>query len=255
MKDPRKLRLSSTKRKRKPAFFEKMSITNWFILINVLFFLITFPYLVDSQQYCEIDINHENCIIKYMAVNPQLFLENHYVWTIITNIFMHGNLPHLLINMFVLFSLGNLCEKIIGRKRYLWFYLISGIIASLFFVFFAYFLGSNDLGRAIFGSRTVFAVGASGAIFAVAGLFMILTPKLRFAIIFLPFFTLPAYIMIPLVLVVTWIVSSSVSLIAGAEGGIGNIAHFGGFVAGVVYGLYLRNKYKRKTKMIEKYFS
>ena len=78
---------------------------------------------------------------------------------------------------------------------------------------------------------------------------MILTPKLKFMIIFLPFFSLPAYIMIPLVLFGTWLVSSSV----GA--GIGNTAHFGGFLCGVIYGLYLRNKYKRKTRMIANYFS
>ncbi len=247
MKDPRRLKLSG--KKRKSNFFDKTSITNWLILINVVFFFVFFGFLINSQEYCDININHENCFTKYIAVNPQLFFENYYVWTLITNVFMHGGLFHLFINMFVLFSLGNLCEKIIGRKRYLWFYLISGVVASLFFAFFAYFLGRSGLGEAIFGSNVAFAVGASGAIFAVAGLFMILTPKLRFSIIFLPFFSLPAYIMIPLVLVVTWVVSSSAGM------GIGNTAHFGGFVAGVVYGLYLRNKYKRKTKMIEKYFS
>src|SRR3989344_6433555 len=107
---------------------------------------------------------------------------------------------HLLINMFVLFSLGNLSEKIIGRKRYFWFYLLSGLVAGLMFVFFAYFFGQTDLGARVFGSPEDAAVGASGAIFAIAGLFMVLTPKLRFMIIFLPFFSLPAYIMIPLVL-------------------------------------------------------
>jgi membrane associated rhomboid family serine protease len=247
MRDPRKLR--SSRKKKNPNFFNKMSVTNWLILINVAFFFIFFGFLINAQEYCDISINHERCITKYIAVNPQLFFENYYLWTAITNVFMHGGFFHLFINMFVLFSLGNLCERIIGRKRYLWFYLISGIVASLFFVFFAYFLGTSSLGEAIFGSSDAFAVGASGAIFAVAGLFMILTPRLRFAIIFLPFFSLPAYIMIPLVLVATWIVSSSAGI------GIGNTAHFGGFVAGVVYGLYLRNKYKRKTKMIEKYFS
>jgi membrane associated rhomboid family serine protease len=165
---------------------------------------------------------------------------------------MHGGFFHLIVNMFVLFSLGNLSEKIIGRKRYLWFYVISGIIAGLFFVVLAYFFGSTNpesMGARLFGSPLSFAVGASGAIFAIAGLFMILTPKLRFTIIFFPFFSLPAYIMIPLVLFGTWIVSYY------AQFGIGNTAHFGGFLAGIIYGVYLRIKYKRKTKMISRYFS
>lgn len=247
MRDQRKIRLYNNKRKQ--GFFTKTSTTNILIIINIIFFLISFPILLTSQEYCDINIDHEKCLTKYLAVNPQIFFQKHYYWTLLTNVFMHGGFFHLFINMFVLFSLGNLCEKIIGRKRYLWFYLLSGIVASLFFVLFAYYLGNIPLGQAIFGSSTAFAVGASGAIFAVAGLFMILTPKLRFSIIFLPFFSLPAYIMIPLVLVITWIVSSSAGI------GIGNTAHLGGFVAGVAYGLYLRHKYKRKTKMIEKYFS
>ena len=78
---------------------------------------------------------------------------------------------------------------------------------------------------------------------------MILTPKLRFMIIFLPFFSLPAYIMIPIVLFVTWLISSSVGW------GVGNTAHFGGFLAGVFYGLYLKQKYRRKTRRIAEYFA
>jgi len=246
MRDNRRLRYSGAKKRK---IFTSMSITNWFIIINVVFFLVFFPLLALYGQNCESDVRNSDCYIKYVAVNPKLFFENYYVWTLLTSVFMHGNFFHLFINMFVLFSLGNLAERIIGRKRFFWFYILSGIIASLFFVILGYFFGGTELGAVIFGSNKVFAVGASGAIFAVAGLFMILTPRLRFAIIFLPFFTLPAYIMIPLVLVITWIVSSSAGF------GIGNTAHFGGFLAGVCYALYLRSKYKRKTKMIEKYFS
>jgi membrane associated rhomboid family serine protease len=55
--------------------------------------------------------------------------------------------------------------------------------------------------------------------------------------------------MIPLILVVTWIAS------AASGFPIGNTAHFGGLVAGLAYGAYLRTKYKRKTRMISKYFS
>ena len=236
MKDSRKLRYYA-RRRLKPGFFDNWSVTNWLILINVIVFVLGIILINFSEDY-----------IKYIAIQPNLFL-NGYIWTLLTSMFMHGGVLHLFVNMFVLFSLGNLCEKIIGRKRYLWFYLISGIVAGLMFVFLAYFFGNSALGARIFGSPEAFAVGASGAIFAVAGLFMILTPKLRFMIIFLPFFSLPAYIMIPFALFATWIVT------AGVNWGVGNTAHFGGFLAGVVYGLYLRNKYKRKTAMISKHFS
>ncbi len=239
MKDSRQLKVYN-KRRRFPSF----SVTNWVILVNVVVFSIFSILLSQNPDY-----------VKYVAIQPSYFFQGKYLWTLVTNMFMHGSVLHLFVNMFVLFSLGGLCERIIGGKRYLWFYLAAGVVSGLFFVVLSYLFGSTDIGRAIFGSPDVFAVGASGAIFGIAALFMILTPKLRFSIIFLPFFSLPAYIMIPLVLFVMWGVSSSVAFAVGAQGGIGNTAHFGGFLAGVVYGLYLKSKYKRKTKMIAKYFS
>jgi len=64
----------------------------------------------------------------------------------------------------------------------------------------------------------------------------------------LPFWSFPAYIIVPAVLFLTWI--------ASIWGGlpIGNVAHFGGFLAGVTYGYYLRTKYSKKVKMLQRYF-
>jgi membrane associated rhomboid family serine protease len=242
-----RVRRQTRKRLRKPSLFglmfEDMSITSWLIWINVLFFIIAILLGVLSSPDCS------ETVCNYIAIQPANFFNSGYVWTLLTSMFMHGGLFHLFINMFVLFSLGGLSEKIIGRKRFLWFYILSGIFAGLVFVFMAYFLGNNGLGERIVSSPTTFAVGASGAIFAIAGLFVVLTPKLKFYIIFLPFFSLPAYIMIPLVLFLTWIVSSGTGL------PVGNTAHFGGLIAGLLYGFYLKNKYKRKTKVISELFS
>lgn len=258
MQDSRKLRYY-TKRGlgARRNWFSNWSITNWLILINVIFFvfvMILFPPVSKIIEGVRV-LTLNPFVVNNIALSWNNIAELR-VWTFLTSMFMHapgGFLSifsfHLLINMFVLFSLGNLSEKIIGKKRFLWFYLISGLIAGAMFVLLAYFFGGSDLGARIFGSPEIAAVGASGAIFAIAGLFMILTPRLRFMIIFFPFFSLPAYIMIPLVLFGTWIVSYY------AQFGVGNTAHFGGFLAGVIYGLYLRNKYKRKTQMIANYFS
>ena len=245
MRDLRRLRYSPV-RMGPVSRFLRMSATNQLIWINIIFFVIVVLMII----FFGVEF------FDYIALKPNDFMQGRNIWTIITSMFMHAPgvlIPffsfHLIINMFVLFSLGNLCEKIIGRKRYLWFYLLSGIIAGLMFVFFAYFFGSGTLGERIFGSPEIAAVGASGAIFAIAGLFMILTPRLRFMIIFLPFFSLPAYLMIPIVLFATWLVS------AGAGVAIGNTAHLGGFLCGVVFGLYLRKKYRRKTRVISRYFA
>ena len=214
-------------------FFSRLDVTGRIIFVNVLFFI--FGYIL-------IILNENN--VKYLALQPSAILQGQYLWTFLTSMFMHANVFHLFVNMFVLLSLGSFCERIIGGKRFFWFYLASGLFAGIAFVLLSGFFGNTDLGARIFGSPDLSGVGASGAIFAIAALFMILTPNLKFSIIFLPFFSLPAYIMIPLVLFMTWLIS------AGANWSIGNTAHFGGFLAGVFYGLHLRKKYSKKVKML-----
>ena len=218
-------------------WLSNLSIVGWLILVNVIFSVIGFIIFFSSPE-----------AINYFALKPSNIAQGKYLWTLLTHMFVHGSPLHLLVNMFVLFSLGSLSERIIGRKRFLWFYLISGLFAGLLSVFLANAYGDSAFGERAFGSSDVFMVGASGAIFAIAGLFVMLLPKLRFMIIFLPFFSLPAYIMVPLVLFLTWLAT-----IAG-DFPIGNVAHFGGFLAGIVYGFYLKTKYRRKVKLLQRMF-
>jgi len=217
-----------------------LSIVVWLIIINAVISTIAFVLFAISEKY-----------LNYLALKPSSILQGKFLWTLGTHMFVHGGPFHLLINMFVLFSLGGLIEKIIGRKRFLWFYLASGLFAGILSVLLAGFLGSADpnfIGTRIFGSSEIFMVGASGAIFAIAGLYMMLLPKLRFMIIFLPFFSLPGYVMIPLVLFGVWIVTAIFGL------PVGNVAHFGGFISGISFGWYLRTKYKRKIEMLQRMF-
>ncbi|OIO41221.1 hypothetical protein COU56_05060 [Candidatus Pacearchaeota archaeon CG10_big_fil_rev_8_21_14_0_10_31_9] len=227
-----------TKRSIRKFNLPKLNVTVWLIIVNVAFFALAFPLILFNSDYS-----------KYIALQPSYILQGKYLWTFATSMFMHGGIAHLLINMFVLFSLGGFCERVIGRRRFFWFYIISGLVAGIAFVLLSGFFGNTELGAKIFGSPLIAGVGASGAIFAIAGLFVILTPKLKFSIIFLPFFSLPAYVMIPLVLFATWLVS------AGTGFPIGNTAHFGGFLAGLSYGLYLKKKYSRKVRLLNKYIN
>ena len=216
-------------------WLSNLSVVGWLIMISVMISLIGFISFAYGK-------------IEYLALKPSNIIQGKYLWTLLTHMFAHGSPLHLFVNMFVLFSLGGLSEKIIGRKRFLWFYIISGIFAGFLAVILPILYGNTSLGTRIFGSPDVFMVGASGAIFAIAGLFVMLLPKLRFMIIFLPFFSLPAYIMVPLVLLITWFAT-----VAG-NFPIGNVAHFGGFLAGLVYGYYLKTKYRKKIKILRKIF-
>jgi uncharacterized protein len=216
---------------------KSFSVTTWIIIISIIVSIITFILAAFSENY-----------LNYLALKPTNILQGKFLWTLLTHMFAHGGILHLFINMFVLFSLGGLSEKIIGRKRFLWFYIISGLFAGALSVVLSGFFGHTDLGARIFGSPDIFMVGASGAIFAIAGLYVILLPKLKFMIIFLPFFSFPAYIIIPAALVIMWIAS-----IIG-NWPVGNVAHFGGFLIGIIYGLYLRQKYRRKVQRLQHMF-
>jgi len=219
------------------GFFRKYKITNWLIIINVIFFIVTtiLSLIFGFDQ-----------IFYYLALQANNFFLG-FIWTLLTSMFMHGNLTHLLVNMVSLFFIGNFIENLIGRKRFLWFYLLSGLFAGLFFVFLAYFFGNSNIGSLIFGSPEIFAVGASGAIFGLGGLLAVLTPKLKVYVFFI--LPMPMWIAMIFLLGVLWIASISAGL------PFGNTAHLGGLLVGLFYGIYLKKKYKRKTKLISKYFS
>jgi len=199
------------------------SVTLWLIIINTLFFmvLIFFP---------------PEFILQNIAISLEN-IEELRIWTFITSMFMHGGLFHLFANMFSLLFIGTLVERILGKKRYLYFYLISGLFAGFFYILFELFSPSG-----------LPAVGASGALFGVVGLLMLLTPNLPVYIMLIPIPIKMKYAA-PGILIVLWFIS-----IAG-DIPIGNTAHLGGLLSGLVYGIYLKNKYKRKTGYISRHFS
>jgi len=119
---------------------------------------------------------NQEYIVSILALQANNFFSGTF-WTLLTSMFMHGGAGHLLFNMISLFFIGNFVERIIGRKKFLRFYLISGLFAGLFYVTLSYFLGTTELGIKLFTSPDTYAVGASGAIFALLGLLAILTPN------------------------------------------------------------------------------
>lgn len=228
-------------RNRLIGWLSGLSMVGWIILVNVIVFIAEIIWVALSCT----DVS---CIaFDYFALKATNIMQGKYLWTIVTHMFSHVMFFHLFVNMFALFSIGGLTERIIGRKRFIWFYIISGIFAGLLSVLLAGFFGYGFFER-VFGSGDVFMIGASGAIFAVAGLLAVLLPRLKFGIMFVPFFSLPAYIMIPGVLFVIW----GLSIIFNWP--VGNTAHFGGLLAGVIYGSYLKLKYRKKVVMLQRMF-
>jgi len=149
-----------------------------------------------------------------------------------TSMFLHGGWLHILGNMLFLWIFGNNVEDRMGRIPFLLFYLVGGITAALTQVL-------------IDPSSRVPLVGASGAIAAALGAYIVLFPGARIlSLVFLGFFyqllEVPA-----LVILGFWFVLQLISGAAAlgpetAQGGVAFFAHIGGFILGVVVGLLLR---------------
>ena len=214
--------------KKKKNFLINNSVNTSLILINVVLFVLFLILLASNQSF-----------IDYIAIKPSNILQGMFLWTFLTSMFMHGSLFHLFANMLSLMFIGSLVEKILGPKRYLSFYLISGLFAGLFFVLWSLIFPAD---------LNLYAVGASGALFGLVGFLMLITPNLPVYVMFIPIPIKMKYAA-PGILIVLWLIS-----IAG-DVPIGNTAHLGGLICGIIYAVYLKKKYKNKTKVIGKHFS
>jgi membrane associated rhomboid family serine protease len=147
--------------------------------------------------------------------------------TLITSLFMHGGLIHLLGNMLFLWIFGDNVEHRLGHLRFLLFYLVAGVVATL-----AQVAAAPD--------SVIPTLGASGAISGVLGAYLVLFPHNRVTIVvfrFIPY-RVPAIVAIGMWAVFQLL--SSIAPPAGVAGGVAYLAHVGGFVFGLVIGLLVR---------------
>jgi membrane associated rhomboid family serine protease len=151
-------------------------------------------------------------------------------YTPLTSMFMHGGWAHLLGNMWFLWVFGNNVEDAMGHSRFLWFYLLCGLLAA----------GAQML---VDPTSVLPMVGASGAISGVMGAYILLYPTVRVhmftLIVFYPFrFTVPAVFMIGY-----WFLLQVLGIfLADVEaGGVAFWAHVGGFVSGMVLIMLFRD--------------
>jgi membrane associated rhomboid family serine protease len=146
--------------------------------------------------------------------------------TLLTSMFMHGGLAHLFGNMLFLWIFGDNLENVLGRGRYLAFYLVCGLLASLAHVFATVAFGGNPL---------IPSLGASGAISGVLGGYLLLFPHRRVRVIMFNVITqVPAIVAIGIWFVFQLI--SGLGMLGGGaqEGGVAYAAHIGGFIAGLL---------------------
>ena len=144
--------------------------------------------------------------------------------TLLSSMFMHGGIAHLAGNMLYLWVFGDNLESRMGHVRYLFFYLLCGLIASL----------SHVMLTAVMAKQSFIpSLGASGAISGVLGGYLLLFPKNTVRVLIFAFIMhVPAYVTLGL-----WIalqLFSGYGSLGGEGGGVAYAAHIGGFFAGLI---------------------
>jgi membrane associated rhomboid family serine protease len=192
------------------SFFPPV-IKNLLIINLVIFFV---QMLFGQVRFGEVP--GQSILYKWFALNPLADGFNFQVWQLITYQFMHGNFGHIFFNMFMLWMFGMEIENMWGSRKFLYFYLLCGVVAGLFHLILSPLLG---------GVSAV-TLGASGAIYGVLIAFAMFFPN-RY--IFL-YFLLPikAKYLIGFLIIFDFLMINSGDNVA-------RLAHLGGVIAGAIY--------------------
>lgn len=187
-------------------------VTVVLITLNVLVFLYQIfspqglQYSIYRMGAIPYEITHFTTISQLPRISPPL--------TLLTSLFLHGSFLHLFGNMLYLWIFGNNIEDFLGPFRYILFYLLSGLGASLVHIIFH-------------PSSMIPMIGASGAIAGVLGAYFLLYPGARvITLVFFWILPVPAFFILGL-----WFVAQVMNI--GIGGGVAWFAHVGGFLIGV----------------------
>ena len=152
----------------------------------------------------------QQLVVSTFGLTPSEFLNE--PWTIVTNMFVHAGIWHILSNMLILYFFGSFLLGLVGEKKFLIIYFVGGLLGNLLFMWLALPFQT--------------AVGASGALYAVMGTLAVMRPRMKVLV----------YFLIPVDLWIIVIVGALMIL-----PGIAWQAHLGGLALGLAAGLYLRD--------------
>ena len=199
---------------RKFGFY--VNITLLLIILNVIIFFAAI--IIDALT----PLN----VISMFALSANPFEVITKPWMLITSMFLHAGPIHLLFNMLALFFIGNYLESILGERKFLLTYFVSGLCGGIAFILWETLTGG-----------TIPAVGASGAIFGIFAALAMMRPNLR---VFL--FPLPIPITLPVAVMIAFFLAFFMF-----GGMVAHSAHFGGMVSGAVCGYYFRKQSGRQS--------
>lgn len=205
----------------------KPHVAYTFLGLNILIFLYEFSLGSGINQFLH----------TYGTIPSEITAGQDY-YTLLTSMFLHGGWMHLIGNMLFLWVFGDNIEATIGSVKFFFFYLAGGLTASLTHILFN--LGSN-----------IPSVGASGAIAAILGAYLVMFPKSQvkiFVLIIFRNFKIPAIAFLGL-----WfgqqLISGFGEICKTADtAGVAWWAHIGGFVFGVALGLLFKGMIRSDDK-------
>jgi len=177
-------------------------------LIIAANFLVFIPSITNPESY--------NQLIQNYGLVPEQIMKGENLVSLVTSMFLHADIIHIVLNMFFLFVSADSVERELGNFRFLGLYLAFGIIAGLFHAY-------------LNSASTIPTIGASGAIFGVLAAFAILFP-------FRWLFRLFGFIPVPMpaiIFVFITILTETAYVSSGVVENVAHTAHVGGFLAGV----------------------
>ena len=199
-------------------------VTYLLIAINAIIFL---AEVIVTANFS--DRAATNALLQTYGAIPNKVLGGD-IFSVISSMFLHGGIAHLIGNMLFLFVFGDNIEDKFGRIKYVLFYIAWGFAAAYAHSFYAVSTGGGEIP----------AIGASGAISGVLGAYLVLFPRAKIFTIIAAFFIttvrIPAIAYIPF-----WFVMQVIFGLLNPLGGVAYLAHIGGFLAGVLTGYVMKN--------------
>lgn len=200
------------------------------ILINVLVFLYEIT----------MDPNSLQAFINQWGVVPVQIQQGNNLITLFTAMFMHAGWLHLIGNMVFLWVFGDNIEAVLGHLPYLLFYLAGGLAASAAHIFFNF-------------DSNIPSLGASGAIAAVLGAYIVMFPRARVRTLII--FGIGGYVtrVSAIIFLGIWFITQLLTGVAGLgvntaqTSGVAVWAHIGGFIFGLLVGFLLRGRAARAS--------
>lgn len=206
----------------------KPVVSYMLIVINILVFL--FQVTLPSLQQQE--------LVYAYGVIPKEIAAGHDFYSLLTNMFLHGGWMHLIGNMLFLWVFADNIEAVIGKIPFLLFYFGGGITASAAHIVFNL-------------HSSIPAIGASGAISAVLGAYLVMFPASKVKVYVLILFR--SYYMPALFFLGIWgiqqFINGFISIVPSSAytSSVAWWAHIGGFVFGLIAGFVIRRRYESRS--------